>query len=60
MADEHERGVGLFEPLEQQVDEAFARLVVERRGRFVGDDDIGIADQRARERFVDLLFPNTA
>ena len=42
-------------PDNTNLDETLARLEIERRGRFVGDDDIGIADQRARRRHSLLL-----
>ena len=39
----------------QEIDDLAAARLVERRGRFVGEDDFGMPDQRARNRDALLL-----
>jgi hypothetical protein len=48
MADEDQRGADGGGLLQQQVDEGLLAFGIERRGRFVGDQDFRPADQRAR------------
>src|SRR5450830_250101 len=47
MADEQQAGTGFAAFGEQQSDKGFAGIVVQRRSRFVGDHQFGLADQRA-------------
>ncbi|MNG89392.1 hypothetical protein D3C79_482570 [compost metagenome] len=47
MADEQQAGAGVTAFGEQQVDERFAGIGIQRRGRLVGNHKFGLADQCA-------------
>ena len=55
MAHEDERAVVRLAGREQHVEEGLAPVFVERRGRFVGDHDLRVADQCARGGHALLL-----
>src|SRR5690606_31869368 len=54
--DEHERRAALAVELLEQLDDGLARAGVEVPGRLVGEQDLGLVDERARERDA-LLLP---
>jgi hypothetical protein len=55
MADEEQRAARRQALASEQSEKGFLTLGVEGRGRFVGDDDLGTSDQRARRRYALLL-----
>ncbi|MNW70152.1 hypothetical protein D3C74_493540 [compost metagenome] len=48
MADEQQTRSGLAAFGEQQADEVFPGVVIQRRGRFVGDQQLRLTDQGTR------------
>ena len=52
---EHERGAAAGVDRAQQIHDVAAVRGVEVPGRFVGEDDLGVVGQRARERHALLL-----
>lgn len=58
VADEYQGATVCACFLEEQVQEAIAIVGVQRRGWFVGDQDLGAANQCSRHRYT-LLLANT-
>src|SRR4051812_9062385 len=55
MGDHHERAAALVDRAPQQLEDRAAGAAVEGAGRLVGEDHVGLADQRAGDRHALLL-----